>query len=330
MRRFMLFSAILCSTLSALAITVSTPTNGTTVTSPFSLVAETSTCGSVPATAMGYSLDTSSNTTVEPLSFKASVLAGDGAHTLHVKCWGKNGAWGVTDIAIIVAQNVTPPSNAIIVSNLQAISGWRNKFDPATGGTTTGSTSIVASPSLSGKARQFSMSFTNYGGELFSASFGSDTTATHFIYDAQVMVTNPFDIANVEMDMNQVMANGQTVIYGFQCSAWSGTWEYTENAGTPAQPIDHWVSSSAPCSHPKTWAPNVWHHVQIAYSRDDSGNVTYQTVVFDGVLSDINATVPSAFALGWAPTLITNFQLDGMGARGTAAALVDNLTIYRW
>ena len=214
MRRFMLLASLLGSTLSALAITVLTPTSGAMVTSPFSLVAETSICASAPATAMGYSLDTSSNTTIEPLAFKASVLAGDGAHTLHVKCWGKNGAWGVTDIAIVVAQNVTPPSNAIAVSNLQAISGWRNKFDPATGGSTAGSTAIVSSPSLSGKARQFSMSFTDYGGELFSASFGADATATHFIYDAQVMLTDPSGIANIEMDMNQVLANGQTVIYG--------------------------------------------------------------------------------------------------------------------
>ena len=41
------------------------------------------------------------------------------------------------------------------------------------------------------------------------------------------------------------MPNGDTVIFGFQCDGWDGTWDYTENAGTPTAPIDHWVNSSA-------------------------------------------------------------------------------------
>jgi hypothetical protein len=69
----------------------------------------------------------------------------------------------------------------------------------------------------------------------------------------------------------------------------------------------------------------------VSYSRDDSGNVNYKAVWLDGAESALNVTVPSAFALGWAPTLITNFQLDGsLAAGGTAAAYLDDLTIYRW
>jgi hypothetical protein len=40
--------------------------------------------------------------------------------------------------------------------------------------------------------------------------------------------------------------------------------------------------------------------------------------------------VPSAFALGWAPTLLTNFQLDGDVAQGSSAVYIDQLTISRW
>jgi hypothetical protein len=41
--------------------------------------------------------------------------------------------------------------------------------------------------------------------------------------------------------------------------------------------------------------------------------------------------VRSAFALGWAPTLLTNFQVDGsLSTSGTATAYLDDLTIYRW
>jgi hypothetical protein len=53
-------------------------------------------------------------------------------------------------------------------------------------------------------------------------------------------------------------------------------------------------------------------------------------VVLDGIEQQINATVPSAFALGWAPTLLTNFQLDGSVVQGSSAVYIDQLTISRW
>jgi hypothetical protein len=54
-------------------------------------------------------------------------------------------------------------------------------------------------------------------------------------------------------------------------------------------------------------------------------------VWLDGVEQDFNATVNAAFALGWAPTLLVNFQVDGMTALpGTATIYADNMTVYRW
>jgi hypothetical protein len=58
--------------------------------------------------------------------------------------------------------------------------------------------------------------------------------------------------------------------------------------------------------------------------------VTYSSVVLDGVEQQINATVNSAFALGWAPTLLTNFQIDGSVVQGSSAVYIDQLTISRW
>jgi hypothetical protein len=44
----------------------------------------------------------------------------------------------------------------------------------------------------------------------------------------------------------------------------------------------------------------------------------------------LNASVPSAFALGWGSVLLTNFQIDGLGASGSSTLYLDNLTIYCW
>jgi hypothetical protein len=248
-----------------------------------------------------------------------------------VKSWGNQGASCVTNVAITVAASAAAPSNAIAVNGIQKQYVWQGVYDTATGsGLASGSTSLVGSPTLSGAARRFSISYKNSAGERFWATFGADKYAKNFLYDAQVYIASPSsDIANIEIDMNQVMANGQTVIYGFQCDGYTETWDYTTNAGTPEHPIDQWVHSGAPCN-PRKWATGVWHHIQIAYSRDDEGNVTYKYVTFDGVKKILNETTPSAFALGWGSTLLTNFQIDGLGGYGSATVYVDNLTIYRW
>jgi len=215
------------------------------------------------------------------------------------------------------------PTNAIAASDLQALDTWIFNHDPATPGTAVGETSLVSTPSLSANARQFVSSYTNTGGEIYSVAYANDTTSMNFVYDGWVWIEAGSTIANLELDSNQVTDDGQTVIYAFQCSGYSQTWEYSGAGGK-------WVRSSQPCSV-SNWQTNAWHHVQISYSRDDSGNVTYHSVWLDGNEQVINATVPSSFALGWQVGVVqTQFQLDGLGASGGSTVYLDNLTIYRW
>lgn len=223
------------------------------------------------------------------------------------------------------------PPGALAVKEIQDLTNWEGTFDTATGsGTSTGQMSLADSPSLSGASREFITTYTDYGGERYWVSFGADTASTNFVYDGWLYLASPTtSIANVEFDTDQVMANGQTVIYGFQCDGYSNTWDYAKNAGTPQNYYDQWVHSKAPCN-PRQWTTNAWHHIQIQYSRDDYGNVTYKAVWFDGVKQTLNATVSAAFALGWGDTLLTNFQIDGVGAGGTSTIYLDELTIYRW
>ena len=130
--------------------------------------------------------------------------------------------------------------------------------------------------------------------------------------------------------MNQTMANGQVVIYGFQCDGYSGTWDYTINQGTPQVHKAHWIHATAPCD-PSKWATDAWHNVEIDYYRDATGNVTYESVSLDGQATALTgASGLSAFDLGWDSTLLTNFQLDGAGASGNMTVYLDNLTITRW
>lgn len=235
-----------------------------------------------------------------------------------------------TSYTVVAPSSPSIPSNAIASTGTQLLSGWRIKHDPATSGGATGAMQVVADPSLSGQAQEFDTTYTNSGGLLYSLTWGNDSSVHNFVYDGYVYIASGSQLINLEMDNNQVMANGDTVIYAFQCSGYSGVWEYTSNDGTPSSPIVKWNKSTASCD-PRTWTQDAWHHVQIQYSRDDSGNVTYQSVWLDGLQWPLNYTVNSAFSLGWAKgTLVTNFQVDGQGTSGSSTLYLDNLTMYRW
>jgi hypothetical protein len=317
-------------------MTVSQPAANAELVSPFKLVASGTQCESQPIAAMGFSIDNSASTTIVlGAAVNAPVTSAIGAHTLHVKSWGNRGAGCASSVAIIVVPSPVSllPSNTIAVHSIQTLANWQAAIDTAADDDTSaiGVTNLATNPSLSGESREFATNFASVGGERYDVEFGADTSATSFLYDAWVYLpSTSTDIANLEFDVNQVTANGDTVIFGFQCDSWSSTWDYTANAGTPQSPSDVWRHSTSPCNL-KSWAINAWHHVQMTYSHDNEGNATYHSVWLDNVEQDLNITVPDAFALGWSPTLLTNFQVDSMTASdATLTVYLDNLTIYRW
>lgn len=216
----------------------------------------------------------------------------------------------------------------IASGDLDGADNWEWNHDPGTPGSSTGSTLYpVTSPSLDNTARGFYVTYSDHGGEIYHLSFAKDTTVSNFVYDTYIYLTDPSQIKNIEMDMNQVMSDGLTVIFATQCAGGSGTWEFTtvSDGGT------HWHPSNIPCN-PQTWTAKTWHHVQIASHRDNSGNVTYDWVNLDGNATNFaNATGPSALSLGWEiGDLLLNFQLDGAGTSGSITAYLDELTIHRW
>lgn len=321
-------------------ITVNEPANKTDVTSPFKLSASAATCSSQGVNAMGYSFDSSSNTTViNGQSIDKDIDSSSGTHTLHVKAWGPNGASCVEDVVINVTGGSggssgggsSIPTNAKVVSSIQALSGWRSDHDSGGSGSSSGSSSIVSSPSLYGGTRRYETSFSNNGDERYSVTFADDVNAQNFFYDAWVYVTSSADkIGNIEMDVNQVMADGKTVLVGVQCDGYTNHWDYTVNTGSASDVKPHWYAKSGAYCNPRSWSRDKWHHVQYSFSRDDSGYITYKSIWLDGQEFSVNAKAFGAADLGWGPTINTQFQVDGYGGSGTSTVFVDNLTISRW
>ncbi len=327
-----LFFALASSAPAVAGVIVYSPGNTATVSSPFNLSAWANWCGSQSVVSTGYSLDSStSTTTFKSQTINTSVSTSAGGHTLHVKAWGNTGSVCVTDVAINVSTSSNIPSGASSVSALQALTSWTAVHDTGTPGTSSGWMNIVSSPSMSGAARQLATSYTYYGGERYSVAFSDDESAQNFQLDTWVYLQYPSDGVQVlELDLNQVLSNGQTILYGFQCSGWSSTWDFSTNRGSATSPNPQWVKTSSYCN-PHSWGANQWHHVQILYSRNDSGWVTYKTVTLDGKVFNVWITAYSAYALGWGPSLVANVQVDGSSSgSGGSHVFVDNMTVYRW
>jgi hypothetical protein len=319
---------------------------------------------------MGYSLDNGSvEAIITSQSINTSVTASAGNHTLHVSAWATGGYTCVKDVTINVTSGggsgpgsgggggggcygcvggsgsggggggggggsgggSTPPSNAESVSTIEALSGWQTTHDTGGPGSSTGSTYLVSSPSMDGSAREFVTTFQDSADQRFSVSFSDNTSAKNFFYDGWVYLTSSSsDLANIELDMNQVMPDGDTALMGVQCDGYSGNWAYNENLGTNSFPQPHWQSVSGTTCNPRNWSQYTWHHIQARFSRTDSGTVTYQSVWLDGVETQLNVQAYCAATLGWVPVMKTQFQLDGLGSSGTITAYLDDLTLYMW
>lgn len=334
-----------CCSVAALSVpafagvTVNSPSNNSDVSSPFKLSASASTCSSQNVSSMGYSFDSSSDTTViNGQTIDQDIDSSSGSHTLHVKAWGDNGSSCVTDIVINVTGGSSGssgdsqvPSDAKIVSSIQALSGWKAEHDGGGSGSSSGSSSVVSSPTKYGSTRRFETSFSNNGDERYSISFADDVDSENFFYDGWIYVTSSVNkVGNIEMDVNQVMANGKTVLVGVQCDGYTNHWDYTVNTGSASDVKPHWEGKSGTSCNPRSWSQNQWHHVQYSFSRDDSGYITYKSIWLDGKEFSINATAFGAADLGWGPTINTQFQVDGYGGSGSSTVYLDSLTISRW
>jgi hypothetical protein len=332
-------------------ITVASPVNGTTSQSPLWIRAHNVGCNGLTPTAFGFSVDGSATVTTGATPNDIDVIhfaIANGTHTIHFKGWTSAGMCPIVDSTVNVGgssasntssiSNATSnstissststsiPSNAVASSDLDTSSNWGYEHDKGTPGSSSGSTSYPATTPLYDNAREFYMTYSNRGGERWHNSFARDTNAQHFVLDTYVYIVNPSQLANLELDLNQVMSNGKTVIFGTQCSVYSHSWEWAYVSGGP-----HWHSSNVYCD-PTKWAANTWHHLQIGFHRDSSGYVTHDWVNFDNNSSNFSgASAGSAQSLGWATgDLLMNIQMDGYSSSGYLKAYFHKTVFYRW
>jgi hypothetical protein len=333
-----LLLACASSRVIASEVTIGNPANGARVTSPVLLRAFTTGCHGLAPTKFGYTVDESTKVVEGESAHDIDVMRlalAEGEHTIHFRTWTSEGECSEETSKFTVASAKDPsaqpsiPSNAVSSGDMDGSADWQEEHDGGTPGKSKGSTTYPAKTPLYTDSREFYMTYTDQAGERWSTKVARDANATHFVLDLYVLLPSPSEAKNVEMDIDQVVASGETVILSTQCSGEIGRWEFGDSVGRH----DHWKSTPIKCD-PADWSANTWHHIQIGeHHAVNSDIVTHDWITIDGVYTPLeDATLESGHFLDWGPgDTNTQFQIEGASTKsGSVTAYVHKLTIYRW
>jgi hypothetical protein len=252
----MLGSALVPAQAPASDVTVASPVNGSKTSSPVLIRAHTTGCNGFAPTAFGYSVDDSKSLQLGETAYDIDVTNDPipaGPHTVHFKSWTTRGNCPTVSTAFTVVASSPSgiPPNAISSGDLDSSGGWSEIHDGGTPGKSKGTTSYPVTTPLYDDARKFYMTYSARAGERWATDIAVDKVSTYFVLDAYVMLANPSQVLNLELDVNHTTADDNTVILGTQCSGVTKTWEY---AWTALPHLDHWWSTKL-ASRPNRHAP---------------------------------------------------------------------------
>lgn len=178
-----------------------------------------------------------------------------------------------------------------------------------------------ATPSLDGNSMELYNSGV-WANSLWWQQLGANSGATNFLWDfyAQVDGNSTTAAQALEFDSFQSV-NGYNYMFGSQCDLGAGVWDVWDELN------GRWVHTSIAC---KSFAPNVWHHIQWYIQRDAaSQKYTFVTLVVDGTSHLVNQTY-SAKNLGWCDNVGVQYQLDVNASGAGYHEWVDQSTLTIW
>jgi len=315
---------ITVSATSSGAVAVSSPANNATVGSPFQVVATAS--APHPIVAITAYLDSAIAATTNSASMNASISAGSGSHSLVVLAWDNVGTVYKQALTISVGSSggpAPPPSNAIVKSEIQNMSGWQGcTVCAGIGGNgpvaTFSMNQFQASPSLTGSSTKFTIGGgVKYADALWWKQLGADNAATNFQYDLDFYITNPGVAQAMEFDVNQGIGNLK-FIFGSQCAIKSGVWDVWDSANVT------WRSTGIPCTAPAAFK---WHHLTWELHRTATQTV-FVALTFDGVKHYVNRAYNAKPESSQEVNVA--FQMDMDSSATSYSTWLDNVKLTYW
>ena len=307
-------------------LTISSPSDGATVTSPATVVASASPKN--PIFFMRVYVDQLAVYFTFSNSINTLIWMSPGKHTLEVMAEDKQGYISATLLQITVSSQ-----SQTTVSGIQNMPGWLScsaTFPPGSGrdgqicaaGLGTAVSTITqgqTTPSMDGKSAKFSMGGpTPYSNMIYYNPIGGGDSVSHFSYDLYFYIDTPGAAQALEFDLNQTFG-GTRWVWGSECNFnGSGKWDIWDD-------INGWKPTSIDCKPfpAATWIHLVWNVErvgnQVHYISLTVGNQTYNI--------DTSYQAQPSWTL---EEIDTAFQMDGNYAQQPYNVWLDqvNLTAY--
>lgn len=323
------------SVFASTSVSVSSPTNGSSVSSPVTFKASGSSTNGIAGWVIyvdnsnAYQVDNNSN------SLTASVSLGTGTHSVYIRAWDKVSGYGTSStFSINVGSSTsaspgaglpTPPSTATVFNHIEDMSGYKTCSANCAGGQSTTNfwtAAFQSSPSMDGSSREFFNGGNAWANVLWYKPLGTGWNwATHYLWDFYVRFdsTTIAALHTAEYDLYKSI-NGVELMVGSQCNFGNGNWDIWNQAS------NHWISTSIPC---KRFSSGTWHHIQWYITRPSSTQYRYVTLAVDGTPYSVNQTYSGNFQ-GWSDVLGVQWQLD-LGGNGTdAREWIDKVKLSIW
>ncbi len=317
-------------------VSVVSPANGSTVSSPAAYVATATTACAKGVAATGIYVDDQLTYVAQGSSVNTQLTLPGGSHKTVVQDWDNCGGSATAIVNVNVAGTT--------LSNLQALGGWNqwgelapvyNICTSSCPGITWSMYQHVSSPSLSGNATQFNMGGTTpYSDVLWSNPLIGDGTTEglpdkahtllpsihNMTVDTDIYVTNLAITQDLEFDINLYM-NGIGMEWGTECNHLAdGVWDIWNNVNAA------WVPTTIPCSLNNA----AWNHVTLQVQRESNNDLLYQSITVNGVTHTINQTVaPFPVPSGWWGMTV-NYQMDGNYNQSPNTTYLDKTSVTYW
>jgi hypothetical protein len=347
-----LFVCLCAFALPAFAgVTVTSPGNGTTVTSPvhFAATAASSSCSKGVA-AMGiYTAPNVLAYKVNGASLNANIAMSSGVQYPVVQEWDNCGSSSTVKLKVTVgASTVTQSSGSSgkVFSNLQKSGGWHGyallppAFGICSGCSPTGSnvkwswSQGVSSPSMDGISTRaaYNGGTTQWADILWNnhliGDFSSQglpdsgktliPTLHNFTYDVYFWIGNASNSQALEFDINQFVG-GKSYIWGHECRIDGGhEWDTWSNPG------GHWVASGIPCN-PKS---NAWNHLTIEVARTSDDRLLFKSITLNGYTATVSR-YDTPTSTSWYGVTV-NYQMDSDVYKTAYPVYLDKLTFSAW
>ncbi len=319
-------------------VSVSSPSNNSTVSSPVNFKATATTSCSKGVSSMGiYTAPGVLAYTVNGASMNYNLPLAAGKYNTVVEEWDGCGGAATTPVTITVGSGGGGGSS---FSNLQHSGGWAgygqraptfvNCSPSPCDNITFSMTQNIKSPSMSGEATQMYLAGSQGYGDGFwnnhligdgSSQGMPDSNHTlvptlhNFTYDVYFWGGNLGLSQAVEFDINQFV-NNQSFIWGHECRIAGGNeWDVWDNLN------QRWVPTGVSC-YPNS---NSWNHLTIQVQRTSSNQLLYQSLTLNGKTSTLNQHYNPGSAVGWYGVTI-NYQEDGNSSQSPYSVYLDELT----